>query len=123
MADKTFDTLCPQDTDSDYDLRARQARALSEVQGRLAQGAGTLAGGVCTSVGAPLLLASPGRRKWGVQNAGTNPLTVLIGGVAAIDLRGGSALNAGDGGRVEDADWKGEVWVNGLGPRYSWFEE
>ncbi len=123
MADKTFDTLCPQDTDSEYDLRARQAQSVAEMHGRMAQGGGTLVGGLRTSAGTPLLETAPGRRRWGVQNLGTTVITVVLGGTGAIDLRGGSAADAGDGGRLEDADWKGEVWVGGTGVRYCWFEE
>lgn len=70
---------------------------------------------------ATALEANPERRKWGIQNAGTNALTVVIGN-SSINLRACLNQDDGTGGSIEDEYWQGAVTVTGTSPRYHVFE-
>jgi hypothetical protein len=122
MTEKSFSTLRPQHTDSPYDLVARGTKAKAQVQDRLVKGASSLSGAAGATAVGQVMAANPARQKWGIQNAGTNVLTVRLGD-AAIDLRAATANDAGNGARVEDEDWKGAVSVEGTSPRYNWSEQ
>lgn len=63
------------------------------------------------------------RRLWSVQNLGTNPLYVRLGGTASstefhFALRAGNAADDGSGGLVVDQSWGGLVSVAGSSPRF-----
>jgi len=122
MADKPFSTLAPQADDSPFDLAGRRARALANVNGRLAAGATSRSGASGASGTGQVIATNPARKRWGIQNAGTNVLTVTLG-AAAIDLRSATGTDAGNGAAVVDEDWKGAVSVSGTSPRYHWWEE
>jgi len=122
VSDQTYLSLYPQDLDGRHDLRSRRARSSHNLSQRLVAGSAALLNGGSDATGTgTILAANPLRKKWGVQNAGMNVLTVTLGG-AAIDLRAANANDTGQGASLEDEDWKGTVAVSGSSTRYHFWE-
>lgn len=77
--------------------------------------------GATAKTTSPALAANLNRKKWGIQNAGTNVLNVVMG-ATAINLAACLAADDGTGGSIEDTYWQGAVTVTGTSPRYNVFE-
>jgi hypothetical protein len=73
------------------------------------------------SADATALAANTARRRWTLQNVGTNPLVVSFGG-ASLALAPGTSNDDGRGGSFSDDLWRGAVTVTGTGLRYNVFE-
>ena len=73
------------------------------------------------SADATALAANTARRRWFIQNVGTNPLIVSFGG-ASVALAPGTSNDDGRGGSYSDDLWRGAVTVAGTGLRYNSFE-
>lgn len=79
---------------------------------------------------ATALSANTGRAGWGIQNQGTNPLFVRLGDSASttvfhIILKGGSAVNDGNGGtftQTQGTVYQGKITTSGIAPTYTVFE-
>jgi hypothetical protein len=79
---------------------------------------------------ATVLAANVNRTTWGIQNQGTNPLFVLLGAGATTSvfhfvLKGGTALNDGNGGTYLNMDggiYQGVVSQAGTAPTYTVWE-
>lgn len=95
----------------------------------------TVANAKSSSANTPSILTSTGtvissnasRKKWGVQNLGTNILYVRMGASASATvfhalLAGSIIQDDGTGGSYEDNTYTGDVSVFGTSPRYVVFE-
>jgi hypothetical protein len=87
-----------------------------------------------TNVNTPEILTSEGtvltenqdRRSWHIQNLGTNPLYVRLGGTASstvfhVVLKGGTTNDDGEGGTFSESSglvYGGLISVAGTSPRY-----
>lgn len=82
---------------------------------------------VVPMAGAEALAANSSRKKWSLQNLGTNVLYVRLGSGASttafhVALQAGTANDDGKGGFVSDDSWQGVVSVAGSSPRYTVME-
>lgn len=76
--------------------------------------------------GATALSANAERQGWTIQNVGTNPLFIRLGGTASgtvyhYVLKGGSADNDGLGALVGETSgtvYTGEITIAGTSPKY-----
>jgi hypothetical protein len=71
-----------------------------------------------------VLAVNAGRKRWAIQNVGTNPLFVRLGTGATITvfhfvLKGGTADSDGLGALLSDDMWTGVVSVAGASPKYT----
>lgn len=76
---------------------------------------------IITSAGT-VLAANASRKKWSIQNLGTNPLFVRFGAAASttvfhLILAAGSGADNGTGDLYEDDNYLGVVSVDGTSPR------
>jgi hypothetical protein len=70
------------------------------------------------------LAANAARKAWSLQNLGTNPLYVRLGGTASstifhLILRACTTQDDGTGGYLSDDVWQGLVSVAGTSPRFA----
>jgi hypothetical protein len=122
MADKTLTTVAPQTTDDAFDLQLRAARSLANLSDRLVSGGSALVNGAAAaSATGQILAANAGRRKFWLQNRGTNVLTVSLGSTQ-VQLKACDVAGDGAGGFLCDGDWKGAVSVSGTSPSYNFGE-
>lgn len=115
-------------TDSDNDILRK---ILSNLRGLIggsfslnvnsAPVSGAPANAKVASSDATALTANTARRRWTLQNAGTNSMVVSFGG-ASIVLAPGTSNDDGRGGSYSDDLWKGAVTVTGTSLRYNVFE-
>jgi hypothetical protein len=80
---------------------------------------------IVTSVGTALA-ENTSRYSWSIQNVGTNPLFVNLGGTASSTvfhyvLKGGTGNDDGTGGSISEASgavFTGKITVAGTSPRF-----
>ena len=80
---------------------------------------------ILTSAGTALA-ANAERKSWSIQNLGTNPLFVRLGGTASTTvfhyiLKGGTGADDGTGGSISESNgviFTGIVSVEGTTPRF-----
>jgi hypothetical protein len=80
---------------------------------------------IVTSAGTAIA-ANSNRLAWSIQNVGTNPLFVNLGGTASTSvfhfvLKGGTGNDDGTGGSVSqggDTIYRGAITVAGTSPRF-----
>jgi hypothetical protein len=122
MADKAISTVAPQTTDDAFDLSLRATKSLSNLNERIVTGASALVNGAAGASGTgQILAANATRKKFWVQNRGTNVLTVTLG-ATSVQLKACDVAGDGAGGFVCDGDWKGAVSVSGTSPSYNYGE-
>lgn len=127
MADPNFDTEY-RVGDVDNTILKKLLRNLRDVitgaasiNTNSAPAAGSPASAKVDSADATALAANSSRRRWFIQNVGTNPLVVSFGG-ASVALAPGTSNDDGRGGSYSDDLWRGAVTVAGTGLRYNSFE-
>lgn len=127
MADPTFQ-LDYRLNDSDNDVLRKILTNLRNVitgsaslDVNFAPEAATAVNGGAAQTNTSALAVNPNRRRWGIQNSSTNPLTVTFGS-GVIILAPGTSQDDGRGGAITDDLWKGAVTVSGTGVRYNVYE-
>ena len=127
MADPNFQ-LEYRLNDSDNDLLRKILTNLrnvilggASIDVNLAPESATAVNGGAAKTDAAALAANPSRRRWGIQNSGTNPLTVTFDSGVVI-LAPCTSQDDGRGGSITDDLWRGAVTVDGTSIRYNVYE-